>query len=216
MNILFKDSELLDLIEKVEQGQRLTGDEGVRLFESNDLLAIGYMADLVRCRKHGDRTFFSVTGREPNSKTNATMTYSQQSTSQELVDQLIRLRDRQEQTGGFISFTPLAHCPPGTAEVSVVGVRTSTGYDDLKALAIARIMLDNFLHIKARWVQIGPKLAQVSLAFGVDSLDGTIVETKTIQDGDHGGQVLTTAQVLQMISAAGRTPVECDSLYKHY
>jgi len=95
------------------------------------------------------------------------------------------------------------------------GLSNSTGYDDLKALAVARLMLDNFDHIKAYWIMIGPKLAQVSLAFGVDDIDGTVVEEQiTHAAGADSGQSLTKKDLVGMIKAAGRIPAERDTLYK--
>lgn len=90
----------------------------------------------------------------------------------------------------------------------------TTGYDDIKVLAVARLMLDNFDHIKAYWIMIGPKLAQVSLAFGVDDIDGTVVEEKiTHSAGADTGQSMTKAELVNMIKAAGRIPAERDTLY---
>jgi len=96
-----------------------------------------------------------------------------------------------------------------------MGLNGTTGYDDLKILAVARLMLDNFDHIKAFWIMIGPKLAQVSLAFGADDIDGTVVEEKiTHAAGADTEQSLTKQQLVKMIKAAGRIPAERDTLYR--
>ena len=119
----------------------------------------------------------------------------------------------QDQTGGFLTFIPLAFHPKNTALESM-GINTTTGYEDLKTLAIARLMLDNFDHIKAYWITVGPKLAQVSLAFGVDDLDGTVVEEKIAHDaGAQTGQAMSKNKLIKMIKFAGYIPVQRDTLY---
>lgn len=147
-------------------------------------------------------------------RTNATMLYGHVETPAERIEHLIKLRDLQERTGGFLAFIPLAF-HPGNTGLEGMGLSRTTGYEDLKVLAVARLMLDNFDHIKAFWVMIGPKLAQVSLAFGVDDIDGTVVEEKiTHAAGGDTGQSLTKGQMIRMIKAAGRVPAERDTLYK--
>lgn len=358
---LLADSKLLDIVAKVEKGERLSREDGIRMMESNELLTIGYMADLVRKRKNGDYAYFIVNrhinhtnicanlcklcafgkkaedpeaytmsldevetkaieckdqkisevhivgGLNPDLKlsyfeemlrkvrralpgvviqaftaveidyfaqsenltveevlkrlmdagldslpgggaeifsqrvrdkicekkisgdrwlevheaahklgmrTNATMLYGHIETIEERIDHLIRLRELQDRTQGFLTFIPLAFHPKNTGLEEMQLSRT-TGYEDLKILAIARLMLDNFDHIKAYWIMIGPKLAQVSLAFGVDDIDGTVVEEKiTNAAGADTGQSLTKQQMVRMIKAAGRIPAERDTLYK--
>lgn len=146
-------------------------------------------------------------------KTNATMLYGHVETIEERIDHMIRLRELQDRTGGFQSFIPLAFHNKNTALEGEVKTRT-TGYEDLKVLAVSRLMLDNFDHIKAFWIMLGPKLAQISLAFGVDDIDGTVIEEKiTHAAGASTGQSLTRERLINMIKAAGRTPVERDTLY---
>lgn len=360
MNSLVAMSELKDLVEKVEQGERLTREDGIRLMESSDLLTIGYMADLVRRKKNGDYAYFIVNrhinhtnicdnlcklcafakkpedpdaytmkleeveakaiectgqgvseihivgGLNPELKleyfedmlkrvrralpevviqaftaveidyfastegltveevlrrlidagldslpgggaevfsqrvrdkicekkisgerwlevheaahrlgmrTNATMLYGHIETVEERIDHFVRLRELQDRSGGFLAFIPLAFHPKNTG-LEGAGLSRSTGYDDLKVLAIARLMLDNFDHIKAFWIMIGPKVAQVSLAFGVDDIDGTVVEERiTHAAGADTDQALTKQQLVKMVKAAGRIPVERDTLY---
>ena len=146
-------------------------------------------------------------------KTNATMLYGHIETAEERVEHLLTLRRQQDETGGFQAFIPLAFHPENT-EMQGTVTTCSTGYDDLKMLAIARLLLDNFPHIKAYWIMIGPKLAQVSLAFGVDDIDGTVTEEKiTHAAGAHTAQSLTQDELINLIRAAGRIPVEKDTLY---
>ncbi|ACV62500.1 Radical SAM domain protein [Desulfofarcimen acetoxidans DSM 771] len=146
-------------------------------------------------------------------RTNATMLYGHVETIEERVDHLIKLRDLQDSTGGFLTFIPLAFHPKNTP-MEAMGLARSTGYDDLKVLAVSRLLLDNFDHIKAYWLMIGPKLAQVSLAFGVDDLDGTVVEEQIAHDaGADTEQYMSKKNLINMIKAAGRIPVERDTLY---
>lgn len=214
MNQLFACSELKDIIAKVEDGNRLSFEDGVRLFRTQDLLAVGYMADLARRRRNGDRTYFSSNRHGNDTNICATMLYGHGETIEERVDHLLRLRELQDRTGGFLSFAPCAFHPKNTALEGQIGPRQTTGFDDLKVLAVARLLLDNFGHIKAFWLQIGLKLAQVSLAFGVDDLDGTVIEEQITHAAGAGtGHALTKEQLVKLIKGAGFKPVERDTLY---
>lgn len=358
LQTLLEDKALRPIFDKVESGERLSFEDGVTLFRSSDLLSIGYLADTVRRRKHGDFVYFIqnrhinytnvcknrcrfcafsrnredrdaytmtvddvmssagqtytsrvsefhiVGGLEPDLpfqyyiemlrqlkasypnviiqaftaveiahlgeisglgveealrqlkeagldslpgggaeifhprvrarlcpeklsgdgwlkvmrtahrlglKTNATMLYGHIETIEERVDHLLRLRALQDDTDGFLAFIPLAFHPKNT---DLVQGAPTTGFDDLKTLAISRLLLDNFPHIKSFWIMIGPKLAQVSLSFGVDDLDGTVVEERiTHAAGAETAQGLTLRELLTMIRAAGRVPRERDTLY---
>lgn len=360
MDYLFANSQLRDIKAKVEAGERLCREDGLRLYQSNELLAVGYLADIVRKRKNDDKTFFIVNrhinhtnicenlcklcafgrkaedaaaytlsldeveakakeshglkvseihivgGLNPELKidyyvemlqrvraaapgaiikaftaveidylarthnlsleqvfktlmdagldslpgggaeifvqrvrdiickkkisgerwlevheaahrvgmrTNATMLYGHVETIEERIDHLLQLRELQDKTGGFLAFIPLAFHPKNTALASYK-LSLTTGYDDLKTLAIARLMLDNFDHIKAFWVMIGPKIAQVSLSFGVDDLDGTVIEEKIVHDaGAETAQFMAKNKLINLIKAAGKRPVERDTLY---
>jgi len=142
---------------------------------------------------------------------NATMLYGHIETLEERVDHLLRLRDLQDETGGFNCFIPLAFHPEHTVYAHLPA---TTGMDDLKTIAVSRLMLDNFPHIKAYWVTLTPPVAQIALRFGADDLDGTIIEERII----HGAGTPTSlgmmrAQIEKLIRDAGRTPVERDTLY---
>jgi aminodeoxyfutalosine synthase len=144
-------------------------------------------------------------------KSNATMLYGHVETPAELADHMIALRALQDETGGFNAFIPLSFQPANTGLSELPG---PTGFDDLKMLAVGRLVLDNFRHIKAFWINVGLKLAQVSLSFGVNDLDGTVVEEKISHAaGVDTGQELTRAELVRVIRGAGRVPVERDTLY---
>ncbi|KJS46050.1 hypothetical protein [Desulfosporosinus sp. BICA1-9] len=301
MSSLFAQSELKDLIEKVERGERLDFNAGVRMLNSQDILALGYMANLVCERKNGNQTYFVVTrqinysdlGKDLGTdlgdltdlseiqlmgefnpelsfdyyvdmlqqvkrllpkvsvqafsalevdyfarmadlpvteilrrlmdvgldslsgskaavftpplgaklgemnvsaeryleiqesahrlgmRTNVAMFYGQVGSTEERIEHLLKLRELQDRTSGFLTFMPLAYYPNGTKE-EITGVSDSTGFEDLKILSTSRILLDNFEHIKADWVVLGPKLAQVSLTFGVDALDSHLMTKRAL------------------------------------
>lgn len=142
---------------------------------------------------------------------NATMLYGHMETKAERIDHFIRLRELQDRTGGFSAFIPLAFHSKNTA---LSEIARTTAFDDLKTISIARLMLDNFEHIKAYWVMIGEKLAQVALSFGADDLDGTIIEEKiTHMAGAQSAKGLSRARIQEMITGAGYVPVERDSFY---
>ena len=147
-------------------------------------------------------------------RTNATMLYGHVETITERVEHLIRLRELQDLTGGFLAFIPLPFHPQNTQLKKAMDLSAPTGYDDLKTLAVARLMLDNFDHIKAFWIMLGPKLAQVALSFGVDDLDGTVREEKIAHEaGAQTAQYLPEKEIINLIKSAGRVPVERDTLY---
>lgn len=142
---------------------------------------------------------------------NATMLYGHIETMEERVEHLLRIRALQDRTGGFSAFIPLAFHSKNT---QLSDVPETTAYDDLKTIAAARLLLDNFEHIKAYWVMIGESLAQVALSFGADDLDGTIIEEKiTHMAGARSAKGLSQAAMKKLIRAAGFRPVERDSFY---
>ena len=154
------------------------------------------------------------TAHELGIRSNATMLYGHIETPEEKVEHLISLRELQDQTRGFLAFIPLAYHSEGTALGSLNGRKRSSGMEDLKTIAISRLMLDNFPHIKAFWIMLGVKLAQISLHFGADDFDGTVVEEKiTHSAGADTPEALTVADITRLIAETGTTPIERDTLY---
>jgi len=172
--------------------------------------------------------------------TNATMLYGHLESYEDRVDHLLRLRQLQDITGGFQAFIPLAYHPENTelARIEQQSSRAaeqgrdrtssplknycatallrygSSGIDDLKTIAVSRLVLDNIPHIKAYWIMLGEKIAQVSLLFGADDLDGTIVEEKiTHSAGAMSSEGLTRKELVLLIKKAGKVPVERDAFY---
>jgi len=146
-------------------------------------------------------------------RSNATMLYGHLESYADRVDHMRRLRDLQAETGGFQVFIPLAFQPDNT-RMKLEKRGGTGGVDDLKTLAIARIYLDNFANIKAYWVMLGEKIAQVSLAFGVNDLDGTVVEERIGHEaGAQTPQAMSREEIAGLIRKAGRIPVERDTLY---
>lgn len=144
-------------------------------------------------------------------KSNATMLYGHIETYEDRVDHLLKLRELQDRTGGFQAFIPLSFHSQNT---EIKKSAYTTGFDDLKTLAVARLMLDNFDHIKAYWVMLGEKIAQVSLSFGVDDLDGTVVDERiTKAAGGTTDGSMTKDDIVYLIKQAGRVPVERDTVY---
>ncbi len=144
-------------------------------------------------------------------KSNATMLYGHIETLEERIEHLDALRQAQDETGGFMCFIPLAFHPKNTELESVA---PTGGMDDLKNIAVSRLMLDNFPHIKAYWVMLGPKIAQIALSFGADDLDGTVLEEKiTHMAGGETSQGMARSDIEHLIRQAGREPVERDTLY---
>lgn len=143
--------------------------------------------------------------------TNATMLYGHIETMEERIEHLDALRLAQDETNGFLAFIPLAFHPKNT-EMS--NLSRTTGMDDLKMIAVARLMLDNFPHIKAYWVMIGPKVAQIALSFGADDMDGTVKEEViTHMAGAETEQAIGSTTLVKLIKEAGRVAIERDTLY---
>lgn len=145
-------------------------------------------------------------------RSNATMLYGHIENTTHRVDHLCRLRELQDETSGFQTFIPLAFHPDNTG---LKHIPKPSGLMDLKTMAVGRLMLDNFPHIKAYWVMLGLKTAQVSLCFGADDLDGTVVHEKIYHDaGSDSPQELSVTEIRRLIEEAGRIPVERDTLYR--
>jgi aminodeoxyfutalosine synthase len=359
MKVTFEDRRLESIREKVEAGERLSYADGLTMFRSSDLLALGYMANIVRERLHGDVTYFNVNRhinptdvcvaqcrlcafgkqkKDPTSYTmsleqvwevagkgwneqitefhivgglhpelnldwfcqmlrglkeryprihlkaftmveigyfarrekisirevlvrlrdagmdslpgggaevfservrriicdhkltgdewletartahelglhsNCTMLYGHIENDEDRADHLVRLRALQDETRGFVTFIPLAFHPENTG---LAHIAKTTGFDDLKNIAVSRLMLDNIPHVKAYWVMMTPKVAQVALRFGANDIDGTVVEEHIYRDaGSTVPQSLRRGELLRLIKLAGRKPVERDTLYR--
>jgi aminodeoxyfutalosine synthase len=148
--------------------------------------------------------------------TNCTLLYGHVETAADRVDHMLMLRDLQDETGGFSTFIPLAWHPDNTAmgrEMGLEGRRTG-GVDDLKALAVGRILLDNVPHIKTHWIMVTTKVSQIALSFGVDDLEGTVVLEKITHTAGADTPIgLDLDEIVGLIRDAGKIPVERDSLY---
>lgn len=145
-------------------------------------------------------------------RSNATMLYGHVEQAKHRVDHLLRLRDLQDETGGFQTIIPLAFHPDNT---KLEHISKPTGVTDLRTMALCRIVLDNFDHAKAYWIMLGEKTAQLALSFGADDLDGTVVHETIYHDaGAETPQGLTVDELNAMIREAGRVPVERDTLYR--
>jgi aminodeoxyfutalosine synthase len=145
-------------------------------------------------------------------RSNATMLYGHIETSRHRIDHLCRLRELQDETGGFQTFIPLAFHPDNTG---LSHLSKPSVLADLRTLAVSRLMLDNFPHVKAYWVMLGIPTAQLALSYGADDIDGTVVHEKIYHDaGSDSPQEMTVAQLRGLIEEAGRVPVERDTLYR--
>ena len=145
-------------------------------------------------------------------RSNATMLYGHIETIENRADHLIRLRELQDETGGFMAFVPLAFHPANTR---MSQLPEPTGLTILKNIAVSRLMLDNFGHIKAYWVMTGIKLAQVSLSFGADDMHGTVTEEKiTHAAGAETPKALSVEEIIRLVKETGRVPIERDTFYK--
>ncbi|HEV2522727.1 MAG TPA: aminofutalosine synthase MqnE [Candidatus Acidoferrales bacterium] len=152
------------------------------------------------------------TAHEIGLKSNATMLYGHVETEEERVEHMLLLRELQDETHGFSAFIPLAFHPANTG---LAHLPPTTGYHDLKSIAISRLLLDNFDHIKAYWIMLTPSIAQIALRFGADDLDGTVVEEKIYHDaGAKTAEFTPRAELERLIREAGRVPVERDTLYR--
>jgi aminodeoxyfutalosine synthase len=147
-------------------------------------------------------------------KTNATMLYGHIESIEDRVDHFVRLREQQDSSGGFQCFIPLAFYPEGTQLSDLPG---PSGVDSLKTIAVSRLMLDNFAHIKAYWVMLGKRLAQVALHYGANDLDGTITEGGELSESysvevNHEVK-MSKQEIISLIEDAGFEAVERDTVY---
>ncbi len=142
-----------------------------------------------------------------------TMLYGHVETIEERVDHMIKIREAQDETGGFTCFIPLAYQPENN-DLEIT--EHTAGIDDLKTIAVSRLMLDNVPHIKAYWVMIGEKVAQVALNFGADDMDGTVMEEKIAHfAGAKSPTQQQKERLIKLIKEAGKIPVERDTIYNH-
>jgi len=145
-------------------------------------------------------------------KSNATMLYGHVENDEDRVDHLMKLRELQDETRGFQTFIPLAFHPDNTP---LEHLPKTTGMLDIKQIAVSRLVLDNFPHIKSYWQMMTPKIAQISLRFGADDMDGTVIEEKIYHDaGATTPQGLRRQELVRLIKEAGREPIERDTLYR--
>ena len=145
----------------------------------------------------------------------ATMLYGHIESAEDRTDHLVQLRGLQDRTRGFQTFIPLAFHPANTELGKLVEWDETSGFMDLKNIAISRLMLDNFPHIKAYWIMMSPRVAQIALRFGADDLDGTVAEEKIYHDaGAKTPQVMTRQEIVRLIKEAGFEPFERDTLYR--
>jgi len=141
------------------------------------------------------------------------MLYGHVESYKDRVDHMEKIRQLQDETGGFTCFIPLAYQPENN-DLPVSDY--TTGIDDLKTIAVARLFLDNIPHIKAYWVMIGEKTAQIALNFGADDMDGTVMEEKIAHfAGAKSPTQQQKEKLIRLIKEAGKIPVERDTLYNH-
>ena len=165
-------------------------------------------------KKHDADTWLDVhrAAHQLGLRSNATMLYGHVESAGDRVDHLIRLRRLQDETGGFQAFIPLAFHPEGTR---LAHLSKPTGLDDLRTIAVSRLMLDNFDHVKAYWISLGIGTAQAALCYGADDLDGTVRQEQIHHDaGSTAPEHLTVADLEALITETGHRPVERDTLYR--
>ena len=168
-------------------------------------------------KEHPDNWFHvHRTAHELGIPTHCTILYGHVETYEERVEHILRLRDLQDETGGYLAYIPLAYHPDNN-ELGLTLGRTglaTSGFDDLKNLAVGRLFLDNIDHIKSHWIMVTPSLSQISLHFGVNDLEGTVVREKIYHEaGAHTSQSMTLDQILRLIRGASKRPAERDSFY---
>src|SRR5688500_3587339 len=149
-------------------------------------------------------------------RTNCTMLYGHVETLQDRVDHLAMLRELQDETGGFLAYIPLAYHPDNNELGEQLGRQgtATTGFDDLRNLAVGRLFLDNFAHIKTHWIMVTSFLSQVALSFGVNDMEGTVVREKIYHAvGAHTPQAMSLDELVTLIRGAGKVPAERDSFY---
>jgi aminodeoxyfutalosine synthase len=150
-------------------------------------------------------------------RSNCTMLYGHVESLEDRIEHLSMLRSLQDETGGFLAYIPLAYHPDHNELGTTLGREgtATTGFDDLRNLAVGRLYLDNIEHVKTHWIMVTPFLSQTALAFGVDDLEGTVVREKIYHEaGAHTAQGMSLGQILRLIRGARKIPVERDSFYQ--
>lgn len=175
--------------------------------------------DVIADKKLGGADYIEVhrTAHKLGIRSNCTMLYGHVESIEDRVQHLTMLRDLQDETGGFLAYIPLSYHPDDNELGKTLkreGV-ASTGFDDLRNLAVGRLYLDNFEHIKSHWIMVTPAVTQIALHFGVNDIEGTVVREKIYHAvGAHTPQGMTLPQLLQLIRGAGKRPAERDSFYR--
>ena len=156
------------------------------------------------------------TAHELGIRSNCTMLYGHVESVEDRIEHLAMLRELQDRTGGFLAYIPLAYHPDNNElgeALHMQGTATS-GFDDLRNLAVGRLFFDNVPHIKTHWIMVTPFLSQTALHFGVNDLEGTVVREKIYHEaGAHTAQAMSLEEILSLIRGAGKTPAERDSFY---
>jgi aminodeoxyfutalosine synthase len=156
------------------------------------------------------------TAHELGIRSNCTMLYGHVESVEDRIEHLAMLRGLQDETGGFLAYIPLAYHPDNNElgeSLHMQGTAT-TGFDDLRNLAVARLFFDNIQHVKTHWIMVTPFLSQTALHFGVNDIEGTVVREKIYHEaGAHTAQAMSLAEILRLIRGAGKIPVERDSFY---
>lgn len=150
-------------------------------------------------------------------RTNCTMLYGHVETHEDRMEHLQMLRDLQDETSGFLAYIPLAYHPDDNELGRQLGRQgtATTGWDDLRQLAVGRLFLDNFQHVKSHWIMVSSPLSQIALHYGVNDLEGTVVREKIYHAvGAHTPQGMTLDAILRLIRGAGKVPAERDSFYQ--
>jgi aminodeoxyfutalosine synthase len=150
-------------------------------------------------------------------RSNCTMLYGHVETIEDRVEHLEMLRDLQDETGGFLAYIPLAYHPDHNELGRTLGREgtATSGFDDLRNLAVGRLFLDNIPHVKTHWIMVTPFVSQTAMHFGVDDIEGTVVREKIYHEaGAHTAQAMTLDQLLGLIRGAGKVPAERDSFYE--
>jgi aminodeoxyfutalosine synthase len=208
-------------IEKMSWEQVLTAlrEAGLDTMPGGGAETFGFaVREQIADRKLGGADYIGVhrTAHSLGIRTNCTMLYGHVESLADRVAHLRMLRDLQDETGGFLAYIPLAYHPDDNVLGERLGRKgtSTTGFDDLRNLAVARLYLDNFQHIKTHWIMVTPFLSQVALAFGVNDLEGTVVREKIYHAvGAHTPQGMSLDEILTLIRGAGKIPAERDSFY---